>query len=156
ITEYGIADLRGRSDQDCTRAMLAITDAAHQPGLVQAAQAGKKLPRDFSLPSAWADNRRESLSRRLHALRRNGVLPDYPMGSDFTPVEERLAKALGWLKARSARPRDRIGLVVRALASRSTPDPEAMQRMGLASPSGLSAHVEARLLAYALTHADEA
>ncbi len=153
ITEYGIADLRGRSDQDCVRAMLAITDVAHQPGLVLAARAGGKLPKDFTLPLGWADNRRESLSRAMHALRRTGVLPDYPMGSDFTPVEERLAQALGWLKARSARPRDRIGLVVRALMARPPQDPDAMQRMDLASPTGLTARIEARLLAFALAQA---
>jgi acyl-CoA hydrolase len=42
VTEYGIADLRGKSDRDVIVAMLAITDARFQEGLLrQAKDAGK-------------------------------------------------------------------------------------------------------------------
>ena len=150
ITEYGIADLRGRSDEDCVRAMLALTDAAHQPGLVRAAQATKKLPRDFALPSAWSDNHRGALARRLAPLRRSGVLPDYPMGSDFTPVEERLARALGWLKAGTGGTLATLRLMAAAWAPNRHADGEALQRMGLALPKNLKDRIEARLLRLAL------
>lgn len=150
ITEYGVADLRGRSDEDCTRAMLAITDAAHQPALARAAQAAGKLAPEFTLPAAWSDRRRDHLSARLRDLRRNGVLPDYPMGSDFTPVEQRLARALGWLKSAMSGSVARLRTVVSALLSAPPDDPEALQRMGLASPRGLGENLEARLLRLAL------
>ena len=37
VTEYGVAELRGRTDEDCIRAMLGITDAAFQRELAQRA-----------------------------------------------------------------------------------------------------------------------
>lgn len=148
VTEYGFADLRGRSDGDCVEAMLEITDAAHQPSLARAATAAGKLAAGH-VPSATA-NRHEDLAIRLRPLRRSGVLPDYPMGSDFTPVEQRLAKALGWLKAQDTGPLARARLIVRALLAGASDDAEAMQRMGLSAPAGAGQTVEARLLTLAL------
>jgi len=44
VTEYGIADLRGKSDEDCVIAMLALADARFQDRLAAQAQAtGKPL-----------------------------------------------------------------------------------------------------------------
>lgn len=150
ITEYGIADLRGRGDEDCARAMLAISDAAHQPALVKAARAAGKLAPDFVLPPAWSDRRRELLSARLRGLRRNGVLPDYPMGSDSTPVEQRLARALGWLKARTGGRFSTLRTLASAWAPNGHRDDEAMQRMALDSPASLQDRIGARLLRLAL------
>lgn len=150
ITEYGIADLRGRSDEDCARAMLAITDAAHQAALAKSAQEAGKLAGDFAAPPGWADNRRETLAERLRAFRQSGVLPDYPMGSDFTPVEQDLARALGWLKSATAGRAARLRTLANALFSAPEGDAEALQRMGLASPNGFREHLEARLLRLAL------
>ena len=47
VTEYGVADLRGASDEDCTKAMLALAEARFQPGLVAEARAASKLAPDF-------------------------------------------------------------------------------------------------------------
>jgi len=43
VTEYGIADLRGKSDEDTIKALLAITDARFQPALVREAKRAGKL-----------------------------------------------------------------------------------------------------------------
>src|SRR5690606_41432077 len=63
LTEYGIADLRGRTDEQCVMAMLAICDARFQEDLVREAIAARKLPVDFVLPDAWRRNTREDLGR---------------------------------------------------------------------------------------------
>jgi acyl-CoA hydrolase len=147
ITEYGIADLRGRSDEDCVRAMLAITDAAHQAGLAGAARASRKLGE--GMERLHTGNTAAALSRRLAPLRARGVLPDYPMGSDFTAVEQRLVRALAWLKPRAAG-RAKLALLARAMAGGTPSDTEAMARMGLAAPDGLAERLEARVLALAL------
>ena len=147
ITEYGIADLRGRSDEDCIRAMLAITDAAHQPALADSARAAGKLAGDHAIASPG--NTAAALSHRLAPFRRRGVLPDFPMGSDFTDVEQRLVRALGWLKPRASG-LGRLALPLRALAGGAAADPEAMARMGLTAPRGLAERVEAGVLALAL------
>ena len=46
VTEYGVADLRGKSDRDVIAAMLAITDSRFQDELMrQAKDAGKTARR---------------------------------------------------------------------------------------------------------------
>ncbi|KFN42014.1 hypothetical protein N787_04400 [Arenimonas metalli CF5-1] len=147
ITEYGIADLRGRNDEDCVRAMLAITDAAHQAALAGAALKAGKLGEGRAL--VIPENNALALSRRLAPLRRAGVLPDYPMGSDFTDVEQRLVRALAWLKPRAAG-LAKARLLLQALAGGAPRDAGAMARMGLDAPRGLSERLEARVLALAL------
>ena len=57
VTEYGIADLRGKSDRDVIVAMLGVADSAFQPALVRTAQRAGKLERSFTLPSWAAGNR---------------------------------------------------------------------------------------------------
>ena len=45
ITEYGIADISGKSDADVIAAMLAITDSRFQDELARTAKDAGKLPR---------------------------------------------------------------------------------------------------------------
>ncbi|MFD4182761.1 acetyl-CoA hydrolase/transferase C-terminal domain-containing protein [Rhodococcus sp. NPDC058514] len=150
VTEYGVADVRGRTDEDCVAAMTAITDARFQSELVETAQRSGKLPRGFRLPAEASGNTPEALRSALTSLRRDGTLPDYPLGSDFTAVEQRLAKALGWLKTRTADRAGRLRTVLRALPGGATDDREAAERMSLQSPDGLTEIVESRLLALGL------
>ena len=72
------------------------------------------------------------------------------MGSDFTPEEQRLAAALGWLAARTGTIGGRITTVFGALAGEQADDGPALQRMGLHAPRGLGERIEARLLRHAL------
>jgi acyl-CoA hydrolase len=150
INEYGIADLRGRNDEDCVIAMAGITDARFQAELLETAQRSKKLRDDFTAPADWQTNTPARLREKLAVFRRDGTLPDYPLGSDFTEVEQRLVKALGWLKANTATPMDKLLTVLRALSA-ATDDAEAMERMGLASSAGFGERLEARLLALGLS-----
>ncbi|MDI9237487.1 acetyl-CoA hydrolase/transferase C-terminal domain-containing protein [Lysobacter sp. LF1] len=150
ISEYGIADIHGRADEDCVIAMAGIADARFQQGLLDSAKRNGKLRADFSLPARAARNTPEVLSKALAPFHRNGALPDYPLGSDFTPVEQRLVKALGWLKANTGTRGGKLRTVLQALGSHPL-DAEALQRMELASPRGIGERLEARLLSLALS-----
>lgn len=150
ITEHGIADLRGRSDGECVLAMAAIAHVDDHRPLLDAARRAGKLGPGFSPPPGWARNTRKALAMRLASMRRRGVLPDYPMGSDFTPEEQRLAAALGWLAARTGSLAGRILTVGAAIAGGQARDEAALQRMGLHAPRGLGEWLEARLLRHAL------
>ncbi len=150
VTEYGIADLRGKCDEDCVVAMAAIAAAPFQQALLDEAKASGKLGRDSSAPTAWQRNTPADLRETLAPFRRDGTLPDYPLGSDFTAVEQRLVRALGWLKARTA---TRLGLlrtIGGALATRAPDDDEALRRMRLHAPSSIEERLNARLLRLAL------
>lgn len=149
ISEYGIADLRGRNDEDCVIAMAGITDARFQVGLLEDAERNRKLRPGFAPPARWNDNTPAHLTASLRRFRHDGTLPDYPLGSDFTEVEQRLVKALSWLKSRTATPLAKMSTVLRALSA-GTGEPEAMARMGLVKPAGLGEWLEARLLALGL------
>ena len=150
ITEHGIADLRGRSDRDCVVAMAAIAHADDQAALLHAARAAGKLEPGFTAPAAWRQNTAQSLGERLAPLRRSGVLPDYPMGSDFSAEERRLAAALGWLAARTGSLGGRLATILAALAGEQARDDAALARMELQTPRGLGERLEARLLRHAL------
>ncbi|RYZ63934.1 MAG: acetyl-CoA hydrolase, partial [Proteobacteria bacterium] len=61
ITEYGIADLRGRSDEECIRRMLNITDSRFQSQLLAEAKASGKVSHDYKIPAQFCDNTPASL-----------------------------------------------------------------------------------------------
>jgi acyl-CoA hydrolase len=149
INEYGIADLRGVDDAACVRAMLAITDARFAPKLLACAQAALKLPAGPA-PALRRENSPDAVERKLRPFRAAGLLMDYPLGSDFTPVEQRLAKALGWLKSATATRAGKARTLLHAFSANGRADDEAMARMQLAHPRGLAELVQARLLRFAL------
>lgn len=144
VTEYGIADLRGKTDEDCIQAMAAVAEAGAGVALRLTAIGHGKLPPHA--PQPYARNTPQRLRDTLAPFRADGSLPDYPLGSDFSPVEQRLVKALGWLKANTATPAAKLRTVLRALTATAGSDAEAMQRMGLQAPRGFGERLEARLL----------
>ncbi|MGR4894207.1 acetyl-CoA hydrolase/transferase C-terminal domain-containing protein [Stenotrophomonas sp. LARHCG68] len=147
VNEYGIADLRHRTDEDCVIAMAGITDAAFQPALLEQAKASGKLATDFTAPPSWRRNRGDTFAAVLAPFRADGSLPDYPLGSDFTAIEQDLLRALTWLKANTATPLAKLRTVMAAMAQ-ATGDNDAMylQRMGLGTPGTLGDRLNARLL----------
>jgi len=153
VDEYGIADLRHASDEDCVLAMAGIADARFRDGLLQAARGAGKLRAGFVPPPRWDRNTPQRLAGALAPFRADGTLPDYPLGSDFTPVEQRLVRALAWLQARTATRRGKVRTVLEALRPNAHHDAEALQRMALAAPHGPGERVQARLLRLALARA---
>ncbi|WP_269792026.1 acetyl-CoA hydrolase/transferase C-terminal domain-containing protein [Stenotrophomonas sp. Iso1] len=153
INEYGIADLRNRSDEDCVIAMTGITDSAFQASLLDQAKAAKKLDSTFASPEAWQRNQASVLRAALAPFRADGSLPDYPLGSDFTPLEQDLLRALTWLKANTRTRRAKLHTVLAALRqSAGENDAMYLQRMSLESPKTFSERLNARLLRLALAN----
>jgi acyl-CoA hydrolase len=149
VTEYGVADLLGKSDEECIVAMLSICDARFHEELVAEAMRARKLPADFRIPDAWSANKPSALSARLREPRRQGLLPDFPFGSDFDAIELRLLPALGWLKKATGSAKAWPQLLA-ALISPGENDVEAISRMRLQAPASMRERVMARLLRGAL------
>jgi acyl-CoA hydrolase len=147
VTEYGIADIRGKSDRDVIAAMLAIADARFQDELLRQAKAAGKIERSFDLPKAARDNTPEALARSLQPAADAGLLPAFPFGTDFTTVEQRLIPALQTLK--SAGLAQFAALFVHGLAPRAG-DADCLARMGLAKPRSASEWFYAALVRGAL------
>jgi len=150
VTEYGIADLRGKTDRDVIAAMLAIADSRFQDELTRRAKDAGKIEKSFELPAACRDNTPERMARVLGQARAQGLLPLFPFGSDFTPAEERLIPALKRLRV--APPIELAALLARGLFSAATTKDvqDCLARMNLAQPSGVLQHIEAALLRGAL------
>ncbi|MGY1408522.1 acetyl-CoA hydrolase/transferase C-terminal domain-containing protein [Luteimonas sp. A611] len=150
VTEYGIADLRGKTDEDCVIAMAAIADATAAPALLEEATRSHKLHAEYRMPEAWSRNSAARVRAALAPFRADGTLPDYPLGSDFDDTEQRLVRALAWLKRRTGSRRAKLATVVSALLERGGDDGDALARMDLARPRGVGEWLQARLLRLAL------
>jgi len=152
ITEYGVADLRGQTDEECVRRMLAITDARFQDGLVQQAVKAKKLPRDFAVPAAWRANTPEAITRALGAHRQ--VLPSYPFGTELSGVEQDLGAALDELKVHMAGRWSRLAYMLGAITSRPLAKPGAyhahLERLSLDAPANMKERLWQRLIIHGL------
>ena len=144
ITEYGIADLRGKTDRKVIEALLNITDSRFQTALIEQAQHIGKLPKDFCLDPRFANNSPE----RLHAIaaRHPHLFPEYPLGSDFSAQEQDLLRALNWLKSKFKL--TQIYELGKATLDAPAPHafPEHLARMQLAKPTGLREELYQRLL----------
>lgn len=135
VTEYGIADLRGKTDAQVIAALIGIADSRFQPGLLRRAKAAGKLPEDFRLPHSARRNLPERLAAWLDPHR--ALLPRFPLGTDFDETEQRLLPALSVLKDLSASLPGKARLLAAGFG-RGAPaeEQQAMRRMGFENGSG--------------------
>lgn len=159
VTEYGVADLRYRSDHEVVAAMISIADTRFQPALLEQAQAAGKLPADYRIPDSVRNNLPGAIAEKLVPFRAAGTLPAYPFGSDFTAVEQQLLPALAAL-ARASGGR-RLRWFWRGLTTRGNALPpetrqrleQALARMGLDKPGDWREYLYRYLLTGALIQA---
>jgi hypothetical protein len=132
--------------------MLSICDARFLDALSAQAKEHGKLAADFVIPDAWRRHQPQHLQQSLEPFRRKKVLPQFPFGSDFDEVEQRLLPALAWLQACAGHWRGRWQLL-RALyrpGNVAAREGEALLRMGLAHPTKPLDRLQRRLLQAAL------
>jgi len=115
VTEYGVADLRGKTDEACIAAMLSIADSRFQQDLLKEAVRAGKIRPDYEIPKDQRHNLPETLRAWLTDTRRDGILPAFPFGTDFTSVEQRLLPALSHLKKAQSAPLQLIKLFLKGL-----------------------------------------
>lgn len=151
ITEYGVADLRGKKDAAVIAALLAITDSRFQAGLLQQAKAAGKIAHDYEIPLQARHNTPRRIKEALIPAHQQGLLPAYPFGCDFTAEELTLVPALSRLKAAASSPWQMLRLLLNS--ARTVPNSRqkaALKRMRLAAPKTLKERLYARLLRGAL------
>jgi acyl-CoA hydrolase len=134
VTEYGIADLRGKSDRNVVAEMLKVADASAYAHLQREATDAGKLEPSFVLPLHAANNRAEHIRAALGPARRSGLLPSFPLGTEMTETEQSLVGPLGLLKSSS-----RLDLVRTLLAGLNgggaiPTEQTALERMSLNAP----------------------
>ncbi|SFF25377.1 Acetyl-CoA hydrolase/transferase C-terminal domain-containing protein [Fontimonas thermophila] len=145
VTEYGIADLRSKTDSEVAKALIHIADARFQQDLLKQAQRAGKIEADYVIPPPFRDNRPERLEALLAAHRAH--FPPFPLGCDFTDEELRLGAALKAIKRRAAAmPRWR--LLLKALRPMQPPAAASavLRRLGLDAPQDLHERIARALL----------
>ncbi|MBL8267428.1 acetyl-CoA hydrolase/transferase C-terminal domain-containing protein [Steroidobacter sp.] len=152
VTEYGIADLRGRTDREIVEALVGIMDARFQHEFVADARRAGKLPKDWHIPESARNNTPNQLAKQFAPWREQGLFAELPFGTDFTAEEVVLAKALRTLQAETESWPGRARALLDAVFNGS-PVPAVqpyLARMGLAQTSSLSQAMQRRLLTTAL------
>ncbi len=149
VTEYGVADLKGKSDEECVKALLAITDSEFQAELIDIAKNHDKLDKNYQLPEEFKNNTPLQIAKTLGQSDCQQAFLRFPFGSDFTPEEERLTLALEKLQADKKKSWQNV--LKKILFSNAKPDefPAELKRMGLAVPKTLKHRLYQKLvLAY--------
>ncbi|MFT5611723.1 MAG: acyl-CoA hydrolase [Polaribacter sp.] len=151
VSEYGIADLRGASDRDVVAAMLSITDSQFQVDLLKTAKTNGKIDSKYELQESWRCNSQSDLGIKLQPYKQQGLLPDYPFGTDFTKLEQRLIPVLKTMKSAA---KSKVALFKLAtaglLANSNQDDDAALKRMCLQHPTSLTDKITRLVLLGAL------
>jgi acyl-CoA hydrolase len=150
ITEYGIADLRSKTDEQIIIELLKIADSRFQQDLLKTAQRAGKLRRDYRLPPEFCNNYPQAIAQMLGDVR--AYFPEYPLGTDFTAEEQALLPALENLKALKQDNRALFKALAHAMVPRKIPERlnPLLERMQLQNPRNLQEHFWRKLLAQQL------
>jgi acyl-CoA hydrolase len=137
VTEYGVADLLGKTDRDVVAAMIAVADSRYQPELLRQAKDAGKLEKNFELAPQHRENTPERIERVLKPAREQGLLPPFPFGTDFNETEQRLVETLRRLSLASSMQLAKFLLTGIGRGAPRTEVRDCLVRMGLDAPSTL-------------------
>jgi len=136
ITEYGIADLRAKTDEEIIQELLKITDSRFQEELLEQAKKAGKISPDFVIPEIYKNNYPHVYLEKLKKFKNDDHFPTFPFGNDFTPEELVIGKALKWLKKQMDSKASSTKLLTKALfPHKVVPGQEVfLKRMDLLAP----------------------
>ena len=151
VTEYGVADLRGKSDADVIAAMLAVTDSRFQGELARQAKDAGKLPKDFEIPAAHRENFPERITGRLEAGARGGPAAVVSVRQRFHRHRAAADSGAAGVAGGAAFAAAIAGAVVAGFdAPADAADVECLARLGLDTPTTFSERAYRALVSAAL------
>lgn len=155
VTEYGIADVRGKPDKDVIAAILNVADSRFQPELLAQAKAAGKIAQDYEIPEEYRNNYPEKLAALLRPYQEKGYFKPFPFGTDLTATEVALGGALKGFKAMATGDRGKLARGVFAEMFKSIPDAAVpyIERMGLSNPTNSKEKLFRKLIVFALRNA---
>ena len=147
VSEYGVADLRGRTDEATIVEMLGLAEAPFQEGLLVKARVAGKVAKSFRLPAAYARNTPGALQEALSPARAAGLLPPFPFGTDLTALEQKLGARLVKAQAAATHPAALAAMIARGMGAKPDAETDAMlHRLQLEHSEGLEQTVSAALV----------
>jgi hypothetical protein len=131
ITEYGVAELRGQSDSEVIKRLIAIADSRFQDELVKQANSHGKLEATYRIPERYRQNLPQVLAAKLDPWEEAGLLPDFPFGTDLTEEELHIVRALKRLKHATQHPAELMTMTIRSLWEGKDAPHAYLERLGL-------------------------
>jgi acyl-CoA hydrolase len=147
ITEYGVADLLGQSDSEVIKRLIAVADSRFQDELVKEAKAHGKLDAHYEIPERYRHNLPNVLADTLQPWAEAELLPDFPFGTDLTPDELKIVRALKKLKHASEHPAELLSLAFKSFWEGKEAPQAYLERLGLADVHSFKDAVTRRLFA---------
>ncbi|NCF38285.1 MAG: hypothetical protein GWP56_18240, partial [Gammaproteobacteria bacterium] len=158
VTEYGIADLRGQTDQEVMHRLLDITDSRYQQELVETAKSNGKIGKDYTISAVFSQNRVADISSKLVKYKDLGLFKTFPFGTDLTEEEIFVGRALKILKKKKQNTPVMIATILKAFLKRTDPSPyrKYLQRMGLDKADSFEEKLYQKLLVYEFSNFEKA
>ena len=147
VTEYGVADLLGQSDSEVIKRLIAVADSRFQDELVKEAKAHGKLDAHYEIPERYRRNLPNVLADTLQPWAEAELLPDFPFGTDLTPDELKIVRALKKLKHASEHPAELLSLAFKSIWEGKEAPQAYLERLGLADVHSFKDAVTRRLFA---------
>jgi len=116
VTEYGIADLLAKTDEEIAIALIQVADSRFQAELLEGVKQVGKVRESYQIPEQYLNNYPETITDFMTKWCRKGYFPDFPLGTDFTDEEIALGKSLKEIKALMSKPRAMLKAVIRSFA----------------------------------------
>ena len=150
VTEFGIANLRGKTDQEIVHRLLDVTDSRFQQGLVDTAKKNGKIGGDYSISPVFKHNRVDDISGKLAKYKDRGLFNVFPFGTDLTEEEIFIGKALKILKKKKQNPPLMIATILKAFFTPADQKPyqKYLARMKLDKANSLEEKLYRKLLIY--------
>ena len=147
ITEYGIAFIRGCTDQEIIKKLLNIADSRFQKELLEWAKKVGKVEAGYQIPEIYTHNDPESYLNIIRKYKEQGFYNTFPFGTDLTKDEIVIGKALKALKKDLASKVDLGKTLLKGLFLKAEGDEERLlQRMDLLHPHNLKERIYQKLL----------
>ena len=152
VSEYGIADLRGKCDRDVIAALLNISDSRFQEELLKQAKESEKIEAEYEIPETCRHNNPERTQGFLAPFKDKGYFQNFPFGTDYTHEEVTLAKALKLLKEKVSTHRFKTiaGILGQFFSKSPQPILPLLKRMKLDLPKCMRERVLRAVVVYAL------
>jgi len=157
VTEYGIADLRGKPDKDVIMEMIKVADSRFQDELLKQAKAAGKVPAHYEIPPEYRNNYPEKYESILKPYQAQGYFQPFPFGTDLTENEIALGGSLKAMKAlATGHPLKLVsGLFLELFRPIPKQAAKYLEMMELAKPSSVKERILRKMVVFALRNHKE-
>ena len=148
VTEYGVADLLAKTDEEIAIALIQIADSRFQAELLAEIKKAGKVRKSYQIPEKYLNNYPEKVNSFISAEREKGLFPAFPFGTDFTEEELILGKSLKEIKSRMNKPKAMLKAVIRSYILKVDEDEARpfLERLNLTHPETAKEKIMQNLL----------